>query len=649
MPSAINPASQPSPATVALKRVLRISKLNGWSIVIIAGLGALGSILFHDLVGIVVCLLSVGAGLMELHGNRMLKRHDSGGMAWLFRAELFLLGVIAAYLVSRLASFDQESVLGNLTPEMQSSLTQMGVETKDLVRLVRMAFYGGYGGALLLTLIYQGGMALYYLRKVPLVTEATSVRTKSVAWDKPPPLPPPTPPVYSLRKPGTQPAQNGGAGGFFPQDIIAKKRDGGALTREELEFFVRGVVDGKFTDYQATALLMAIYWRGMSTQETAWLTDLMVRSGEVIDLGDLPGYKIDKHSTGGVGDKVSLILAPLAAACGLKVPMMSGRGLGHTGGTLDKLEAIPGFRVKLGVPEFMLVLERVGCAMIGQTAQVAPADRKLYALRDVTGTVESIPLICSSIMSKKIAEGINSLVLDVKFGKGAFMKSKAQARELAESMVAIGRLSNKPVRALLTTMDQPLGRAVGHTTEVIEAIACLKGTGPADLMEVTIALTSHMLLLGGIARSEDEARKRIKATLDSGLALQKFRDLCVAQGGNAQAVDNPALLPTARLCTDIRAALDARGFVAEVDALKVGQAVMLLGGGRATVNDRIDHAVGLSNLVKIGEPVNPGARLFTLHANDEAKAVRAEALLREAITFAETPPAPVPLVQDLIQ
>jgi len=328
---------------------------------------------------------------------------------------------------------------------------------------------------------------------------------------------------------------------------------------------------------------------------------------------------------------------------------MSGRGLGHTGGTLDKLEAIPGFRVKLGVPEFVLILERVGCAMVGQTSHVAPADRKLYALRDVTGTVESIPLICASIMSKKLAEGINGLVLDVKFGKGAFMKSKERARELAEAMVAIGRLSGKPVRALLTTMDEPLGRAVGHATEVIEAIACLKGGGPADLMEVAAALTSHMLILGGVARNEEEARKRIKATIASGLALQKFRDLCVAQGGDPRVINDPLWLPTAKFCTEVGATAGTHGFIAEVDALKVGQAVMVLGGGRANVNDKIDHAVGVSNLVKIGEPVAPGTRLFTLHANDEALAVRAEKLLREAIKFAETAPDPVPLVQDLIQ
>ena len=309
---------------------------------------------------------------------------------------------------------------------------------------------------------------------------------------------------------------------LFPQDIIIKKRDGRALARDEIEFFARGVADGTFADYQASALLMAIFWRGLTPQETAWLTDAMLHSGEVIDLRDIPGAKVDKHSTGGVGDKVSLILAPLAAACGLLVPMMSGRGLGHTGGTLDKLESIPGFRVMLSVPEFRTILQQVGAAMIGQTPQVVPADRKLYALRDVTGTVECIPLICASIMSKKLAEGIDSLVLDVKFGRGAFMKTKARARELAEAMVAIGQVSGKPVRALLTAMDQPLGRAAGHTTEVIESIECLKGRGPTDLMAVTYALTSHMLILGGAAKDEAEARRKMTAAVASGAALEKF-------------------------------------------------------------------------------------------------------------------------------
>lgn len=436
---------------------------------------------------------------------------------------------------------------------------------------------------------------------------------------------------------------------FFPQDIIIKKRDGGALSKVEIDFFAHGVAEGTFKSYQASALLMAIFWRGMTPQETAWLTDAMLHSGEIIDLRDIPGAKVDKHSTGGVGDKVSLILAPLAAACGLKVPMMSGRGLGHTGGTLDKLEAIPGFRVTLSVAEFRAILQQVGAAMIGQTPQIAPADRKLYSLRDVTGTVECIPLICASIMSKKLAEGIDSLVLDVKFGRGAFMKSKERALELARAMVAIGQVSGKPVRALLTTMNQPLGRAAGHTTEVIEAIECLKGRGPADLMELTYALTGHMLILGGAAKDEASARRQLEAAIANGSALEKFRQMCVAQGGDPRVIDDYKILPTAKLFTEVRAPADAKGFVSEVDALKCGHAIMALGGGRAAVTDQIDHAVGIADLIKIGEPVGAGTRLCTLHLNDHAQSFRAEALIRDAIQFTPTAPTLEPLIQDLIQ
>ena len=436
---------------------------------------------------------------------------------------------------------------------------------------------------------------------------------------------------------------------MFPQDIIIKKRDGGALTRDEIEFFARGVTDGKFADYQATALLMAIFWRGMTPQETAWLTDAMMRSGDVIDLRDIPGAKVDKHSTGGVGDKVSLILAPLAVACGLKVPMMSGRGLGHTGGTLDKLEAIPGFKVQLSIPEFRAILQKVGCAMIGQTPQVVPADRKLYSLRDVTGTVECIPLICASIMSKKLAEGIDSLVLDVKFGKGAFMKKKEDALILARAMVATGKAGGKPVRAVLTAMNQPLGHAAGHTTEVIESIECLKGRGPADLMEVTYALTGHMLILGGLAKTEAEARRKMEAAIADGSALQKFRDMCTAQGGDAKVVDDYKILPTAKKLLEVKAGAGARGFVSGVDALKCGHAIMALGGGRAAVTDKIDHAVGIAGLIKIGAPVSAGTLLCTLHVNDDAKGARAEALIREAVQFSPTAPALEPLIQDLIE
>jgi len=494
---------------------------------------------------------------------------------------------------------------------------------------------------LVVSLIYQGGMALFYRRKTALVEQALATPNLD-KWEKPPDQPPPTEQTYSLRRP----APAGPA--IPPADIIVKKRDGGTLTREEIESFTRGVADGKFADYQASALLMAICWRGLNAQETAWLTEAMMKSGETIDLSDLPGPKVDKHSTGGVGDKVSLILAPLAAACGVQVPMMSGRGLGHTGGTLDKLEAIPGFRVNLSVSEFRQALGRVGCAMIGQTGQLAPADRKLYALRDVTGTVESIPLISASIMSKKLAEGIDALVLDVKFGRGAFLKPKAQALELARTMVELGRAAGKPVRAVLTAMDQPLGRAVGHTTEVIEALECLKGRGPADLMEVTYALAVHMLLLGGVTTDAAEARRRLGLAVGSGAALRKFAEMCALQGGDARVVDDYRLLPTARIIRELRAPDSAGGFIGEVDALRIAQAVMALGGGRAAVTDQVDHAVGVSDLVKAGEPVAPGSRLCTLHASDAPGAARAEALIREAIVFAPGVPRLEPLVQDVV-
>src|SRR5256712_9812710 len=344
-------------------------------------------------------------------------------------------------------------------------------------------------------------------------------------------------------------------------DIILSKRDGRMLARDEIRFFVDGVTAGTLPDYQASALLMAILLRGMTPQETAWLTDAMVHSGVRVDLRDIPGVKVDKHSTGGVGDKTSLILAPLAAACGLIVPMMSGRGLGHTGGTLDKLEAIPGFRVGLSLDEMRGALKAVGCAMIGQTAQIAPADKKLYALRDVTGTVESIPLISASIMSKKIAEGIDALVLDVKTGGGAFMKTEADSRRLAESLVSIGNASGVRTEAVVTAMDAPLGRAVGNALEVVECVEVLKWRGPKDLIDVSVELTARMLVLGSVARDRAGAEKQVRDAIASGAGLDRFRRIIECQGGDPRVVDDYGRMPAAperHVLTASRGAVVAR-------------------------------------------------------------------------------------------
>jgi pyrimidine-nucleoside phosphorylase len=437
---------------------------------------------------------------------------------------------------------------------------------------------------------------------------------------------------------------------MFPQEIIVRKRDGAELTAEEIGCFVRGVVSGEFADYQSSALLMAILLRGMSVAETVALTEAMMRSGQVLDLGDIPGVKVDKHSTGGVGDKVSLVLAPLVAACGVPVPMMSGRGLGHTGGTLDKLESIPGFRTGLSVVEYRAQLARLGVAMIGQTAELAPADRKLYALRDVTGTVESIPLICASIMAKKLAEGIDALVLDVKFGRGAFMKTLPRARELAETMVGIGRSAGRPTTALLTAMDQPLGRSAGNAVEVAEALDCLRGHGPADLMEVTLALGAQMLVLGRVAATLDAAHVRLGEALSSGRALEKFRELIEAQGGDPHVVDDPASrLPKAKFVRAVRLPDGPAGYAGTVDALRIGQAVMALGGGRGRVEAQVDPAVGVTELIKTGTPLRPGDELAILHANDESRLAEAVRLVQIAVGVQFEPVKRVPLLAGVIE
>ncbi len=433
---------------------------------------------------------------------------------------------------------------------------------------------------------------------------------------------------------------------MFPQDIIMKKRDGNVLNREEIEYFVRGVVDGYFQDYQSSALLMAIFLRGMNAQETSYLTQAMMNSGEVLSFPGISKPKVDKHSTGGVGDKVSLILAPLAACCGLCVPMISGRGLGHTGGTLDKLESMQGFRVDLSPKEFEKQLEKLGVSMIGQTSNIAPADKKLYALRDVTGTVESIPLICASIMSKKLAEGIDSLVLDVKYGKGAFMKSFTDAKTLASNMVEIGKNMNRPTVALLTDMNQPLGEMVGNALEMIESFECLKGRGPKDLQYITIELTAHMVVLGNLEKDIQKARKLVEEKLLSGIALEKMKEIIAYQGGNPKVADDYSLLPKAKyqeaFCSS------QKGYVYEIEALKVGIAGMVLGAGRETIQDKINPAVGFTDLAKIGDEVQPGDRLCTIHYDDECKKQEATRLLEKAFIIKEAKPPAQELIREVI-
>ncbi len=427
-------------------------------------------------------------------------------------------------------------------------------------------------------------------------------------------------------------------------DIIIGKREGRALDRAEIDYFVRGVTDGSLPDYQASALLMAILLRGMTPDETAWLTESMVDSGVRVALGDIPGIKVDKHSTGGVGDKTSLILAPLAAACGVPVPMMSGRGLGHTGGTLDKLESIPGFRVDLSLDDMRRALATVGCAMIGQTAQIAPADKTLYALRDVTGTIESVPLISASIMSKKIAEGIDALVLDVKCGSGAFMKTPAAARELAESLVAIGTSAGVATRAIITAMNRPVGRAVGNANEVIECIELLKGDGRPDLVENSLQLSERMLVMARVAGDRSEAAAMCRRAIDSGEALERLRAIVERQGGNPRVIDDYGLMPQAPGEHVIRS--PAGGFVTALDAGLVGRASVALGGGRDQVDDEIDPGVGIMIQATVGDPVGKGDAVLRVRYRSEDRLEEALPLLMQAMTVGGSPPAPVPLVID---
>jgi len=425
-------------------------------------------------------------------------------------------------------------------------------------------------------------------------------------------------------------------------DILRKKRDGGELDGAEIREFVRAAARGTWPDYQLSALLMAIVLRGMSPAETARFTREMVDSGKTFDLTDLPGTKVDKHSTGGVGDKVSLVLAPLAAACGVSVPMMSGRGLGHTGGTLDKLESIPGFRVKLSEAEFRTALKNVGCAMIGQTAEVAPADRVLYALRDVTATVESVPLITASILSKKIAEGISALVMDVKCGRGAFMKTIGEARTLAESIQSVGTTNGLRMETLITDMDVPLGCSVGNALEVREAIDVLHGSGPADLREICLVQAAAMVRLAGLTESESMANEIVRKALDGGMALDRFRRMVEQQGGDPKCVDDPNRLPTAPDRSTI--VVERSGFVVDLDPYAIGVVAMKLGAGRGKVDDAVDHAVGVIVVKKPGERIERGEPIFEIHHRGERGLQDARTQLSASYSIGETPPVPRPLV-----
>jgi pyrimidine-nucleoside phosphorylase len=423
---------------------------------------------------------------------------------------------------------------------------------------------------------------------------------------------------------------------------VRRKRDGETLAPVELRAFFTGYAAGLVEEYQMSAFLMAVYFRGLDATELEALVDAMLGSGSVADLSRVPGVKVDKHSTGGVGDKVSIALAPLVACLGVPVPMMSGRGLGHTGGTLDKLESIPGFRTDLTLDRFAGQMERIGCALIGQTAELAPLDRRLYALRDVTGTVESIPLIASSIMSKKLAAGIDALLLDVKVGNGAFLPERDRAVELARTMIGIGTARGRNVVALLTAMDRPLGHAVGNALEVEECVHTLRGGGPPDLRELTVVQAAEMLVLGGAEADVDRARVRAAAALDDGRALEKMREVIRAQGGNDAVLDDPAVLPQAPVRHVVRA--EQGGTVTEMKVRAIGEAAVALGAGRATMGAQVLPEVGFHITAKPGDAVQRGQPLATVHARTTAGAERAAAQLRAAIVIGDRPAQPLPLV-----
>ena len=430
-------------------------------------------------------------------------------------------------------------------------------------------------------------------------------------------------------------------------DIITKKRDGGELTPEEIRFFIDNYVKDRIPDYQASALLMAIYFRGLSRAETFALTEVMEFSGDVEDLSDLPGVKVDKHSTGGVGDKTTLVVAPVAAAAGVTVAKMSGRGLGFTGGTADKLEAIPGFRTRLEPAEFHRQLEELGLAVITQTGSITPADKKIYALRDVTGTVESPGLIASSIMSKKLAAGSDGIVLDVKCGSGALLKDLAEAENMANLMIDIGRKAGRKMVAVISDMSQPLGRAVGNALEVEEAVQVLKGGGPEDLRQLCLELAGEMIRIGGRAESFEEGKETARQVLSDGRALEKFRQMVRRQGGDDRIVEEPERMGSSRYSRDVLAG--RTGFIAEMAAQEIGRASQHLGAGRLRKEDEIDFTAGIRMHVRIGDSVQEGDVLATLYGADSRRLEEAEIILEAAIRISAEPTAPPKLIQKIIQ
>ncbi len=429
-------------------------------------------------------------------------------------------------------------------------------------------------------------------------------------------------------------------------DIIYTKREGGALSREEIEYFVKGYTEGSIPDYQASALLMAIFLQKMSKEETFWLTDAMMRSGDLVDLSSVPGVKVDKHSTGGVGDKTTLIAAPLAASCGVPVAKMSGRGLGFTGGTVDKLESIPGFRTAMEPEDFLEQVRRVGMAVIGQTAHIAAADKKIYALRDVTATVENLSLITSSIMSKKLASGSDAIVLDVKCGKGAFMEEPESAAELAQWMVELGTKAGRKTIAAVTDMDQPLGRAVGNSLEVMEAADTLKGCGPADITELSLKLAGLMIFAGGLAGSAEEGERMAVRALESGAGFGKFCEFIGAQGGDSRAASDYSLLPQAEYAREIYAEKD--GFIGGVEARRIGLASQHTGAGREKKEDGVDLAAGILLNKKKGDPVKKGELLATFFGNDPEKVKKGAAEGAAAFSISRTRPETEPLIRQVI-